>query len=284
MAPDHVFCKGYFTPPLLPAVRQLQGAARIDLRMQLEFRRGQASRPRGHGLIAFPASTAPDTWLATYVIVPPIQINLSKYVPPMLQAQLPVGNLQEVAAVPLPPVPEEVPSFAWLEAVAAAREDDLVVGPAVDPGRLDAVMAVANEAAQEYLRLCQAAPALRPNDPVAAMPAAPDEDLDAEVVVWELLTSRERLGEFARMTGEMRYAVAGNDTAQVERLRRRMERLGGMLPPSFRLDRLLAAVSLPGRDGDELARLYLERCYRILDEDYLALEGLDRAIRELESA
>lgn len=254
--------------------------------MQLEFRRGQAGRPRGHGLIGFPVTGDPGRWLATYVVVPPIQINLSKYVPPMLQAQLPVGDLTEVAAVPLPPVPEEVVSFAWLEAVAAAREDDLAIGPSVDPARLDAVMGVANEAAQEYLRLCQAAAsALEQGQDVPALAGDPDtDDLDAEVVVWDLLTSRERLGEFARLTGEMRYAVAGEDSAQVSRLKRRMERLGGMLPPSFRMDHLLAAITLPGTRGDELARLYLERCYRILDEDYLALEGLDRAIREHETA
>ncbi|MCS7003231.1 MAG: hypothetical protein NZ518_10325, partial [Dehalococcoidia bacterium] len=66
--------------------------------MPLSFVRGSADRPRGHAILSF---TVDDRVVATYVVVPPIAINLAKYLPPMFAGQVNLAETPEIAAVPL---------------------------------------------------------------------------------------------------------------------------------------------------------------------------------------
>ena len=58
--------------------------------MELTFERGDASRPAGHALLYF-TTGMPERVLATYLVVPPVELNLAKYMPPMFAASLPTG-------------------------------------------------------------------------------------------------------------------------------------------------------------------------------------------------
>src|SRR5438270_1504330 len=94
--------------------------------MQLVFERGNERSPKGHALIYF---RDPDnsSVLATYLVIPPITIDFSKYLPPMFAGQGMAANLAEASSiVPLPPVPEAVTSLGQLEVLAQQRDDDLV--------------------------------------------------------------------------------------------------------------------------------------------------------------
>ena len=106
--------------------------------MQLAFERGDPKRPRGHAVVYFHAAADPQTILASYVVVPPISMDFSKFIPPMFAAQLP-GILPSGPQVfPLPPIPEKVESMAWVEALAASREDDLIdCGSGRDTAKVD---------------------------------------------------------------------------------------------------------------------------------------------------
>jgi len=56
--------------------------------MQLAFERGDPKRPRGHAVVYFRANNDPSTILASYVVVPPISMDFSKFIPPMFAVQL----------------------------------------------------------------------------------------------------------------------------------------------------------------------------------------------------
>src|SRR5215213_1889372 len=100
--------------------------------MQLAFERGDPKRPRGHAMVYFRAASDPGTVLASYVVVPPISMDFSKFIPPMFAAQLP-GILPSGPQVfPLPPIPEKVESLDWIQALADSRDDDLIDGGLVD--------------------------------------------------------------------------------------------------------------------------------------------------------
>src|SRR5262249_22491796 len=77
------------------------------------FEPGDRPRPRGHALLYFrDPQEAVRVW-ATYLVVPPIAMDIGKYVPPLLAAQLPqgLGALGGMPSVyPLPPFPEAVQS------------------------------------------------------------------------------------------------------------------------------------------------------------------------------
>jgi hypothetical protein len=44
-----------------------------------------------------------------------VPLNLARYMPPMFAANMPSGEAEAISAVPLPPVPEEVESYAYVQ-------------------------------------------------------------------------------------------------------------------------------------------------------------------------
>src|SRR5207248_10991691 len=103
-------------------------------------------------LLYFTTGT-PERVLATYLVIPPVELNLAKYMPPMFAASLPLG-VETTRPVPLPPIPEEVPGQEYLRRLAEARGDDLVYAGSVlddEPQRLMLETAYAADAySQRY--------------------------------------------------------------------------------------------------------------------------------------
>src|SRR5712692_12096295 len=120
--------------------------------MDLSFERGRANAPVGHALVFF-TNPADGSVLATYLVVLPIALQISKYIPPMLAAQLPIADFKGAGAIPLPPVPETVESRAFVERLAALRQDDLIDGGRVNPTDLARAMSTMSDIAQTYARL-----------------------------------------------------------------------------------------------------------------------------------
>ena len=246
--------------------------------MSLTFKRGEAGRPRGHALAYF---EAPDGRIyAVYLVIPPIQIDLAKYMPPMLAGQLPIGAAAEVSAMPLPPIPEEVTGgLDAIERLAELRDDDVVAGGSVDPKALDRLMMAAAEAGQEYARLYQSWASAAP----AAPPAREEPTYDVDEVLLSLESEHDRIARLARLVGQLRYAIDGGDAAMVEETAAEMARVGRSLPEKYRVDELLAAARATGAAGSELAQLHVERCYRLCREEYADVARIEAEIKRLRS-
>jgi hypothetical protein len=95
------------------------------------------------------------------------------------------------------------------------------------------------------------------------------------------MPDRDKVGRLARLAGTLRYAMEGGDTRQVEDTVGEMERIGRHLSDKYRPAELIAAARSPGPKAAQLAELYLERCYRLVDEDYAAMAELDSKIDAL---
>ncbi len=106
--------------------------------------------------------------------------------------------------------------------------------------------------------------------------------LDAEELLLQAMTDRERLAELGKLTGMARYAQEGRDLHQLEDTERRMRHIGGRLPEKYRSDELIAAAVDPSERGAKIAQLYLERGFKLLDEEYADIPRIERAIRELQ--
>jgi hypothetical protein len=63
-----------------------------------------------------------------------------------------------------------------------------------------------------------------------------------------------------------------------------MDRVARHLGDKYRLPELIQAARSTDPRGGQLAQLYVERCYKLADEDYAALADLDRRIDELQSS
>jgi hypothetical protein len=259
-----------------------EGGASVQLRFEL----GDPQAPRGHAIVYARSSGPTGPVLATYCLVLPIAFTLGKYLPPMLAAQMPLEGLQEAgapAAVPIPPMLEEVPDLAGLRQAAERRADDLcdmgVVAVADDGQR----MRFAAEAAAAYGQLYVEYAGRWPATATGAGASGPTE-LDVDEVLAEAvagLSERDRLAELARGLGTLRYAAEGNDKRLLEQTERGLRRVAAGLPEKYRADQLVAAALLPDARGTQLAQLYLQRAYKLVDEDYAAIPPIEAQIREL---
>jgi hypothetical protein len=243
----------------------------------VRFEGGDPDRPRGHALLYF--RTTDDQVLATYVVVLPIAINPAKYIPPAFAGHLPQAA-SSVAATALPPIPESLGeagqsperALAEVRRLAETRGDDLLDGGVITPEPERLMLAtheVANEYAERYRAMIERLPPLAGDGGAAAggVGAARGDaagEVDEDALRWALLDAR----------GDQRQL--GATLAQIERLRRN-------LPEKYRIDEFLVAAQRPGDVGSKLAELYIDRCYKLANEQYETLADLDRQIEELEN-
>jgi hypothetical protein len=254
----------------------------------LTFRAGDPNRPRGHALLFFRDADDPDQVWATYLVVAPIQMDLGKYVPaafaPQLAGQL---NMSGPTAYPLPPMPEKIEGgLAWLERLAAIRGDDLLDGGTLRVSEPWQSLHPVSDIGTQYAESCATFFASEPAEPTApAAQPAPSSlgSPDVDELLLQVMPDRDKVGRLARLTGSLRYAVEGGDQRQVEETVSEMDRVARHLGEKYRLRELIQAARSTDSRGGQLAQLYVERCYKLADEDYAALADLDRRIAELQS-
>jgi hypothetical protein len=257
--------------------------------MSLQFEQGDAEQPRGHAILYARLAGAGERYVATYCVILPISFSIGKFLPPFLGGQLPLEELGEAntaSPMPIPPMLEDVASVESLRFLASQRGDDLcdlgVLLITDDNQRL----AFAAEAAAEYGRAyaeyqaswpAQGGIATKHTEP----DVAPMTDEDARDVVTSLLPERDRLGELAQLISQSRYALETHDQRQFDMVAGQMRRIAATLPEKYRADQLVEAALRSDAGGATLAELYIQRAYKLLDEDYINIPPLEQRIREL---
>lgn len=241
--------------------------------MELTFEIGDRFQPKGHALAYFKVLGDEQSILATYLIIPPVKLDLAKYIPPMLAGRIPHLDPGDLAAIAIPPIAEPVGGYDELRELAEAREDDLIYAGVVDASRPDNILLAANEAARLYAKIYSERP----------QPASKDEMLTVRDVLYSLMSERDKLSEMAKLAGKLRYALEGDDTSLVQETVQEMQALGRLLPEKYKIDQLIDACKIPGEKGNRLAALYIDRCYRLCNEEYVELARIDAQINELRS-
>lgn len=236
---------------------------------------GASTRPRGHALAYF--DTTDGRIFATYLVLPPIVIDLARYLPPMFAGHIPTMPAQEASAMPLPPVAEEIPGGVdALERLARQRDDDLVYCGRVDPTQLERLLLGAAEAGARYAALYRDS-AGRDVDSTLAEAQAPA--LDVGDVMLSLMGDHEKVSELSKLIGKLRYALDGRDTAAIDEAIRDMEGVGRHLSDKYRVGELISAARRPGALGARLAELHVQRCYKLVVEEYEDVAKIEEQIR-----
>jgi hypothetical protein len=256
--------------------------------MGIQFLRGNAQSPKGHAIFIAHSSSNPRIIFATYCIVPPIPMSLAKYLPPLFAAQIPAEDLQDatnVAGMPIPPMLEEGFSMEHLEMLAQHRDDDLCDIGSVNSRDEVARMQMATLSSQEYAQLY--ASYISSSSQVASSATSPIADveppgeLDAEDLLVQAMSDRQKLAEIGKLVGTARYALDGHDTNLLQDTKRRMQRIATHLAEKYRGNEIVAAAIDPKQQSARLAELYMSRAYKLLDEEYADIPDIERAIREL---
>lgn len=259
--------------------------------MDLTFQRGDAARPRGHALACFRVDTEPGKVYATYMVVLPVQADLTKYVPPFLASHLGGMSLSQFSAFAMPPVPEAVAGpnpAAELERLSRLRDDDLVDAGRLFSFDLPRLMEAVNQAVQAYSQLCadyfQRAASSDAEPRQAGEPAPLDRSYQVNEVLYGLMSEGDKLAELSRLLGRLRFAQEGRDTATISEVNEEVATLGRHLPDSFQVASLLAAAqdASPTGLGSRLTQLYLERCFRLSAGDSPRAQALEKQIQALQ--
>ncbi len=270
--------------------------------MDLIFDRGDPQNPKGHALLYFRMDTEPDTVYATYVVTLPVKSDLTKYVPPFLASHLGSLPLSDLSAFAMPPVPEAVGSYSELERLSQLREDDLVYGGNMFSFDLPRMMETATDAVQTYSSLCSDALAMT-GTPVEGAAAAvgdepgqsqtpapapapepeeePDDSYNVNEVLFSFMSESDKLGELSRLLGRLRFAVDGSDQATADEVGEEVTVLARHLPENFRVKDLLDVARDNSDKSSQLAKLYIDRCFRLSAGDAGAAKELEDQIQSL---
>jgi hypothetical protein len=249
--------------------------------MSIVFEIGRPSHPRGHALVYFHSREANQV-VATYVLALPIKMDFGKYLPPLLASQFGGIDMGDLSTFAAPPMPEVVDSIEVLERLAKLRDDDLVYAGPLSISDVTSAIQDASDAVQEYAALYNQYLSTQPVPAVTAssadQPADDSDSVDIQRMVYELLTERDRLSEVAKLVGSMRFAQQNKDEELAKETDVSLEALESLLPNHFWVDRIRAAARDASDHGANMARLYVDRCYKLLDEDYGAVKQLEEQI------
>ena len=267
--------------------------------MDLIFDRGDPQNPKGHALLYFRVDTEPDTVYATYVVTLPVKSDLTKYVPPFLASHLGSLPLSDLSAFAMPPVPEAVGPYSELERLSQVRGDDLIYGGNMFSFDLPRMMETATEAVQAYSSLCSdglamtgtpaegAAEALAEElgQPPATEPApAPepveerDDSYNVNEVLFSFMSQSDKLAELSKLLGRLRFAVDGSDQPTENEVSDEITVLARHLPEDFRVLDLLDVARDNSQKSSQLAKLYIDRCFRLSAGEAAAAKELEDQI------
>lgn len=244
----------------------------------LIYERGEPDYPVGHAFVYFTSGL--DEVLASYVVIPPVAIDFSKYVPPLVASGLGAsGMLVQPPFLPIPPAPEPIVR-AELGRLADLRGDDVIAGGAGSALDLASLMARVAEIGQAYADAYAAGLARVPKPAPAAEPGG-EGSLEGLALLYSTLPERERVDELAQRIGKLRYALEVNDQALREATREEMRAIAAYLPQGYQARELIEAASRPDPAGARLAELYIQRGYKLAGDDQAGVESIDQEIASL---
>ena len=250
--------------------------------MDLVFDRGSNDSPRGHAFIFFRNSSDPEEIWASYLVMLPINVDVSKYVPPFLMGQVADLSPKDLSAFAFPPVPEKFDGYERLKRLAEMRGDDLLFCGPIDVSNVASTMMRVSEAVQSYADLYTrfaplAEPEVKPND---------DEQLEGfsvSEVMYELMSDSEKLGELTKLVGKLRYAVEGRESALAREAESDIRVLSRQLSESHQVPRIVDAAKSGGDRGERLTSLFLKRSFHLVQEEYVKVGRVEAEIRALEA-
>lgn len=250
--------------------------------MDIAFDRGSNERPKGHALLYFRSSSDPDEIWVTYLVILPITVDVSKYVPPFLMNQVGEMGPKDLSAFAFPPAPERIEGYGALEEMAELRNDDIISAGRFDPNDVPSAMMSINDAVQRYAEIYSQVAG-------GVVQAEGEQEEDAgefgvNEVLFSLMSESDKLSELTKLVGSLRFAVEGSDETMTRETEDSIGLLSKHLPENHNIQQLVEAVKSSDSRSAELADLYLQRCYHLVQEEYAKLGQIEAKIRDVEAS
>ena len=248
--------------------------------MQLDFERGDATRPNGHALVYFRDANDHDAIGVTYIVILPVPLDIGKYMPPFLAGQVAEMSANVISSFAFPPAPEPFDSVSEADRIATLRGDDLVFAGTISFSDAFEMMERVNEASTEYGRLYADAHPDEGEFVVDELSFEGGDEFDNEVydLMYGGMDEADLLTELSQQLGRMRYSVEGGDRSTALETEAKIRAIGRYLPANREVSKIVAAAGSTSPRASELAQLYVERAYCLYREDYLRLKKIDEDI------
>lgn len=251
--------------------------------MDFTFDKGSQDSPKGHAILYFRSVDDHDQCWATYIVILPILVDVSKYVPPFLMNQMGEIGPTDLSAFAFPPAPEQVNGFGYIEELASGRDDDVLYGGTMNISDIPSALMVVNEAIAWYAQLYadNTAPETESDPSDVSIDALPGFGVNE--VLYELMSDADKLGELTRQVGRLRDALNIGDRGLAEDTQQEIAILGHHLPDNHQITELVDAARSGDDTGAKLADLYLQRCFHLISEEYMKVGEVESQIRQLEA-
>lgn len=257
--------------------------------MELEFERGTRDHPSGHALVYFRDTNDSDEIGVTYIVILPVPLDLSKYMPPFLASQVAEVTTETISSFAFPPAPEPIGEYDEMMRLAEIRDDDVIYAGMHAFSDAFGMMEKVSEATSKYSDIY--AEVHHDAVPVGALDRESDtnaidddddfDDLAVDDLIYGSMAEADLLSELTSLLGRMKYAVDGGDNATAEESRSKIRAIGRYLPANRQVADLIDAASQTSEKSSHLAQLYLDRAYCLYKEDYLRLKKIDEDIAAL---
>lgn len=251
----------------------------------LIYERGDPAQPVGHAFLYF-GHRGDQQVVATYIVVPPISLDLAKYMPPMFASSF--GAAAAIAPMasflPIPPVPEPI-ELGQILGMAELRGDDILVAGPPAPGAeptslLSEVVEIADAYANSYQSSLRVAPPFQAGAQTGAVTEGDSPHVRA--MMYATVSERDRLESLARELGTIRYGLEVGDTQIVSASLAEMRVISASLPGKFKAQELVEVAARPDATSVRLTQLYLERGFRLCREAYEELPTIEAEIALLQ--
>ena len=106
-------------------------------------------------------------------------------------------------------------------------------------------------------------------------------------VLYEFMGEPDKLSELSKLVGKLRFASERwegfYDKSMIEEVESEILSLSMYLPDKYKIQAVMESAKLWSDSGSVLTQLYLERCYKLYEEDYIELQNIEDKIKWFES-
>jgi len=106
-------------------------------------------------------------------------------------------------------------------------------------------------------------------------------------VLYGFMGEPDKLNELSKLVGKLRFASEGwegfYDRYMIEEVESEILSLSMYLPDKYKIQAVMQSAKLWSDSGSVLTQLYLERCYKLYEQDYIELQNIEDKIEWLAS-
>jgi len=95
------------------------------------------------------------------------------------------------------------------------------------------------------------------------------------------MSEKDKLGEISKLIGKLQFAIEGKDVDQVQETEVEINNISSYFPENYKIGAILQLIKNSSLNSSKLIQLYIERCYKLADNDVDGVFLLDQAIDEI---